>query len=166
MNTEGYEMSPERLQAFLDKYPMVAVASLRKSGAPLVVPMGYLYRDGAFYLAIRRGRASGLRMQRDERVSLSIFDHELPPSWVVVEGRAREVPDEDHEIKRALLAPMMARNNVDLEEYLRFWTSGKGRAVYKVTVDRMISMDGEAMEGLSFNDWRANYDASLSQNTG
>ncbi|MGE0387269.1 MAG: pyridoxamine 5'-phosphate oxidase family protein [Gammaproteobacteria bacterium] len=166
MGEEQLTMDQARLGEFFASVPMAAVASLRKSGAPLVVPLGYMYRDGAFYLGIREGRAGTQRLRRDERVSITVFDHEFPPSWVVAEGRAREIPDPGHAIKRALLTPMMQRVGIDVEQYLAFWTSGKGRVVFRVEVDRMISMDGRRMQAMNFDQLRRNYDATFGQNTG
>ncbi len=162
-----FEMTPERLAEFCNEVPMAAVASLRRSGAPFVVPLGYRYDNGVVYIAIREGRSGVTRLRRDGRVSVSLFDHAFPPSWVVMEGVAREVPDPDHRIKRSIITPFISRQGMDVDDYLEFWTSGRGRAVFEIPVDKLVSMDGRSMQGFSsLQQLRQSYDEMLGQHTG
>jgi nitroimidazol reductase NimA-like FMN-containing flavoprotein (pyridoxamine 5'-phosphate oxidase superfamily) len=160
-------MSRERLEEFLAGIPFAALASLRRSRTPFVVPLGFLFRDNSIFFAIREGRSGVQRLRRDGRVSITVYDHEFPPSWVVIEGVAGEVPDSDHALKRAIVTPFLSRQGIDVDEYLRFWTGGKGRVVFEVPIDRLVSMDGKQMSDIdSLDALRQRYDQTLGQSTG
>ena len=92
----SHSMTEEEMARFLTERPRyVAVASLRKDGSPFVVPVGYLFEDGCFYLTSAPERAFSRRLRRDPRVSLAIFTDDWPVKFVLVTGIAEEIEDPD-----------------------------------------------------------------------
>ena len=87
-------MTPDELDAFLAEQDVVYLASLRKDGAPFVVPIGFDWDGESFFVTIALDHAGLHRLRRDPRVSLSIGSHPaFPTKFVVVEGVAEEVAD-------------------------------------------------------------------------
>src|SRR5215217_7685506 len=79
-----------------------AVASLRRDGSPLVIPMGY-YPDGeSLYFSTTETRGLTKRLRRDPRVSVVVFDHEPIHGYVLINGVAQEVEDPDNALSLAM----------------------------------------------------------------
>lgn len=78
-------MSREEIDAFLSSVGSCKLACLEPDGSPYIVPVGYFYRDGGFYLGGRGRAAWGAYLRRDGRVSLSI---EQADKRVQVKGNA------------------------------------------------------------------------------
>ncbi len=170
MSDNALQMTPERIAGFLEEMPMCALSSLRKSGGPIVVPVGFAHRDGALFVSIREGRAGTARMRKDSRVCATIFDHAYPPSWVVVEGRAKEVEDPGFVYHRAISERFITKQGLamDYETWLKTWTAGRGRILFRISMDRVLSFDGRAAteKGWGQADLARSHAAILNEHTG
>lgn len=141
------ELTMEEIGTFLRDFryanefgtpPFVAVATNRKDGSPLVVPLGYVHHDGAIYLTVNDVRALRKRLRRDPRVALGIFSGAAPLRAVVAEGLAVPVDDEGDEISRMIFARQMeAYTWLDFDSYLARWLE-VGRTVYRIDPDRLV----------------------------
>jgi len=142
----SFSMTPAELDAFLDEADVIMLASLRRDGAPLVVPVGFDWDGESFSVTIALDHAGVARLRRDPRVSLALSGHPaFPTKFVVVEGRAGEVPDPDGAVSKRILfrksAEMFARLGIDRERYFEEWIS-VGRVAFRITVDSLVTFDG------------------------
>jgi nitroimidazol reductase NimA-like FMN-containing flavoprotein (pyridoxamine 5'-phosphate oxidase superfamily) len=139
-------MTQEELDRFLADTDVVMLASLRKDGAPYVVPVGFDFDGDSFFVTIALDHAARHRLRRDPRVSLAAGSHPaFPTRFVVVEGIAEELPDPDHAVSRRILfrksEEMFARLAVDREQFFAQWIS-VGRVVFRVRVTHLTTFDG------------------------
>ena len=114
------------------------LASLRRDGAPFVVPVGFDFDGESFFVTIALDHGALHRLRRDPRVSLAAGSHPaFPTKFVVVEGVAEEQPDPDHAVSRRILfrksEEMFARLAVDREQFFAQWIS-VGRVVFRIRV--------------------------------
>jgi nitroimidazol reductase NimA-like FMN-containing flavoprotein (pyridoxamine 5'-phosphate oxidase superfamily) len=150
-----FAMTPDELDAFLAEQDVVYLATLRKSGAPLVVPVGFDWDGESFFITIALDHAGLHRLRRDPRVSLSIGSHPaFPTKFVVVEGIAEEVADPGHTISRRILfrktQEMFARMRVDPERYFENWIS-VGRVAFRIRATSVASFDGTKAKGAKYS---------------
>lgn len=91
-------MSDDEVRAFLTATPArtAKLATVRKDGRPHVAPIWVaLDADGSLWFNTGEDTLKGKAIRRDARVSLC-FDDERPPfSFVVIEGEAEVVDDDD-----------------------------------------------------------------------
>ena len=69
----------------IDRSPLLRVAYTGSDGAPRVVPLGYLLRDGKFVFCTVSSSAKVKALRRDPRVALTI-DIASPPCCLLVRG--------------------------------------------------------------------------------
>ena len=128
------------------------LASLRRDGAPFVVPVGFDFDGESFFVTIALDHGALHRLRRDPRVSLAAGSHPaFPTKFVVVEGVAEEQPDPDHAVSRRILfrksEEMFARLAVDREQFFAQWIS-VGRVVFRIRVTQLDDVRrDEAPEG-------------------
>jgi PPOX class probable F420-dependent enzyme len=116
-----------------------AVASLRRDGSPLVIPMGY-YPDGHYlYFSTTETRGLTKRLRRDPRVSVVVFDHEPIHGYVLINGHAHEVEDADNALSLAM-HHRYPKPGVDAVEHDRIWLSVP-RVVFRVSTAEAFGMD-------------------------
>jgi hypothetical protein len=133
-------MTREELHRFLADTDVVMLASLRKDGAPFVVPVGFDFDGESFFVTVALDHGARYRLRRDPRVSLAAGSHPaFPTKFVVVEGVAEEQPDPDHAMSRRILfrksEEMFARLAVDRERFFAQWIS-VGRASCSASASR------------------------------
>lgn len=141
-------MDPDELASFLAGDPQLpcyaTVSSLRRDGSPIGVPLGYLYQDGWIYFSMNPATSGTLRIRRDPRVCVTVYNDRYPVRFVVITGAAEEFLDENHVIERKKFMRNMGHvgDEIDLDAYFALHEEG-GRAVFRVRVDpeRVASMD-------------------------
>ena len=134
-------MSEPEVTEFLQEYrypgepgshPFVATATLRKDGRPFVVPFGYLFDGGDFYLTINNARSLHARLRRDPRVALGVFASGFPERAVIARGVASVVDDPDGRISRRIFERQMRVYPwLDFDSYLANWLAA-GRTTYRL----------------------------------
>lgn len=139
-------MTRQELRQFLADTDVVMLASLRKDGAPFVVPVGFDFDGDSFFVTVALDHGARYRLRRDPRVSLAAGSHPaFPTKFVVVEGVAEEQPDPDHAVSRRILfrksEEMFARLSVDRERFFAQWIS-VGRVVFRIRVTQLTTFDG------------------------
>src|SRR5262249_30463592 len=133
------EMTREELGEFLIAGPrFVAVASLRRDGSPVVVPLGFWCDGTCVYLTIAPTGGGVARMRRDPRVSMSVFNDRFPVRCVTIQGLAEEIPDPGYEISLRIHRRYPKSHAVDPDAYA--WLSA-GKAVFRIQVDCYPSLD-------------------------
>lgn len=88
----------------IDRSPLLRVAYTGLDGAPRVVPLAYVLRDGRFVFCTAANSAKVAALRNDPRVALTV-DVALPPCCLLVRGTAAVeivdgVPDEFLEASR------------------------------------------------------------------
>ena len=91
------KMSDDEIERLLTRTGLVRIGTISGDGSPLVVPVGYLYRDGQILMTARAKVAWLEGIRRDPRVCLTIDDGRYPLPKVTVKGTAeiRHEPGED-----------------------------------------------------------------------
>lgn len=74
-------LSPEEREDFLTNYDwLIKIAGVKEDGWPYVVPVWYLWEDGAFW-AVGRKRSGWVQdLIRDPRCAICIEEREIPPA--------------------------------------------------------------------------------------
>jgi len=139
-------MTGEELDRFLADTDVVMLGSLRRDGAPFVVPVGFDWDGTSFFVTVALDHGAVHRLRRDPRVSLAVSSHPaFPTKFVIVEGEAEELADPDHAVSRRILfrksEEMFARLAVDREKFFANWIS-VGRVVFRIRVSRLTTFDG------------------------
>jgi nitroimidazol reductase NimA-like FMN-containing flavoprotein (pyridoxamine 5'-phosphate oxidase superfamily) len=141
-------MTPDELAEFLAGEPpkpcYATVASLRRDGSPMAVPLGYLYEDGWVYFSMNPETPGTARIRRDPRVCVSVANDHYPVRFAIITGEAEEYPDPDHQLERRKFMRNMGHvaGDLDLDAYFDLHEQG-GRVVFRVRVDpaNVASMD-------------------------
>ena len=143
-------MTQDELDAFLVGNPPLpcyaTVASLRRDGSPMAVPLGYLYEDGWIYFSMNPETAGTKRLRRDPRVCVSIYNDRYPVKFAIITGEVEEFDDPGHQLEKRKFMRNMGHvgGDMDLEEYFALHEQG-GRVVFRVRVvaDEVASMDAD-----------------------
>ncbi len=143
-------MSEPEMTEFLQQYryphapgshPFVATATLRRDGRPFVVPFGYLFDGGDFYLTINNARSLHARLRRDPRAALGIFAFGFPERAVIARGVADVVDDPEGRISRRIFERQMRVYPwLDFESYLANWLAA-GRTTYRLRDAEVVAWE-------------------------
>ena len=90
-------LNDDELDRLLRRSPIVHIATTGADGAPFVVPVAYLYRDGEILLTAREKVSWLANIRRDPRVCLSVDQIRYPLAKVTIRGEAeiRYEPGQD-----------------------------------------------------------------------
>lgn len=134
-------MTAEEIDAYLrGEGRFAAVASLRKDGSPFVVPLGYFYDGTHMFFSTTPSRGLTLRLRKDPRISVSVFDHEAIHGYVLVNGEAEEVDDPDDVLSLRMHHRYPKPGFENSLEHDRIWLSA-GRVVFRVSTAGAFGMD-------------------------
>lgn len=91
------KLSPDEIERLLTRNGLLRIATVGDDGWPLVVPVGYLYRDGEIMITAREKVAWLADIRSDPRVCITIDDGRYPLPKVTIKGIAeiRHEPGED-----------------------------------------------------------------------
>ncbi len=142
----SYAMSEEELAQFCDETEQAVLTTLRKSGSPHGMPLGFTYDGDYFYVTIGKDRDGPKRMRNDSRVCLTIPRADpYPTKFVIAEGIAEEIEDPENRISRMIMmgraSDSWSKRRVDPERFFASWVS-IGRAVFRIRVTTLVTYDG------------------------
>src|SRR5271163_5163217 len=140
---DAFLKTPERFEP--DSTLYASVATLRRDGTPFVVPLGFLYDDGYLWFTITPTRGGTLRMRRDSRVAVTIYNWAFPPVFVIVQGIAEEYPDPDNKISLRIHHRYPKDHTGNEKEFDRIWLS-PGRVLWRVTITDIVGVDNSKFE--------------------
>lgn len=91
---------PKRLsrpewERFLRGRRVCVLGTIDQSGAPVLTPIWYLYRDGRILMRTSKGSIKSRNVSRDPRVSVCVQDERPPYASVTVYGMASVEPADD-----------------------------------------------------------------------
>jgi len=75
----GVKLTPEEMDEFLTTGHTLIVATIRKSGEPFMMPIWYVWMDGAFWVGTGANSAKVGHIKRDPRVCCMV---ETGDAWV------------------------------------------------------------------------------------
>jgi nitroimidazol reductase NimA-like FMN-containing flavoprotein (pyridoxamine 5'-phosphate oxidase superfamily) len=133
------KMTASEVDTFLgEPGHLLRLATTDDAGAPLVVPIWFIYEDGRVYFTPRERSAWREYLDRDSRVCLLIDESDAPMRKVVVTARAELVhalghDDEWRDMYRTIALRYVPEAWADA--YLRD-TIDEPRALYSVEIDR------------------------------
>jgi PPOX class probable F420-dependent enzyme len=118
-------MSPTEVVAFLDRTEpalLGVVGTVRRDGAPHVVPVWYRYHGEAVCIWSDQGRGWVRNLRRDPRVAFSVQELEPPFAAVVMHGRA-EIRTGDEEDVTGEIWRITSRyiERSEVEGYIAGW---------------------------------------------
>lgn len=147
-------MSPEEIEELLSRKGggVVRIATINEDGSPLVVPLGYVYRDREILLTARAKVGWLANIRRDRRVCLSVDLDTYPLPKVTIRGNAQIVhePGEDDLWRDVRMPPPMSdhqgpvevradgREEWTLDEAYRQMTHDEPRALVAVPLDEAV----------------------------
>jgi len=88
-------MSPESMDAFLEGAHIARLATVRPDGRPHVVPVWYLWQDGALYIESSRESQKRKNLEHNRNVAVTIdeFIGGLQYQFVIMEGAVELIDD-------------------------------------------------------------------------
>ena len=91
------KLNHDEIERLLTGNGLLRIATIGADGSPLVVPVGYLYRDGEIMITAREKVTWLADIRRDPRVCITIDDGRYPLPKVTIKGIAeiRHEPGED-----------------------------------------------------------------------
>ena len=143
-------LTASEMERLLNRNGIVHLAVVTDDGSPLVVPLGYVYRDRRILLTARERVTWLEHIRRDPRVCLSIDSPRYPLAKVTERGEAMIVhePGEDDEW-RDLRVPLRVNEHTGpvvvqsdgseewmLDEAYRQMTMDEPRALVAIDLDR------------------------------
>ena len=139
-------MTREEIDAFLAAPRLCHFATVDANGRPRVRPLWFLWSDGAFWFATRKGaRHTGRDLDANPRVAVSVASEDRPYRAVLAHGRPELV-----ERTEELLLAIATRYD---EEAGRRWAASAmkepDRVIMRLEPDTLLTWDysREATEG-------------------
>src|SRR2546423_9865 len=121
---------PDKARAFLSALNWASIATINEDGSPHQAMVWYLLDGDCVLVNSRRGRHWPANLERDERVSLAVHDHDQPEHWVGLRGRARLVRSGDAAL--ADIAALARRYGDDNPDRFR----GQERVTFEIRIER------------------------------
>jgi PPOX class probable F420-dependent enzyme len=126
----------QEIAAYLDAPYMAVVATIRRNGAPHLTPNWYRYDGQVLTLITRTDRLKYLNLQRNNRVSVCIYDPPVASNYVVISGTATCNDQDIWDEARCIIARYRAPNEVD--SYLARWKT-EPRVLITVTPEHIAT---------------------------
>lgn len=133
--------SSEDVRAFLDRsWPTMlgVVGTLRRDGAPHIVPVWYRYDGDRVHIWTEEARAWVKNLQRDNRVAFSVQEDRPPFGAVVMQGRAEVMTSASEEVAAEILR--ITRRYIpepEVEGYIQGWAHL--HTVVRIKPEKIIS---------------------------
>ncbi len=129
-------MNEQEITAYLAAPYIAVVATVHRNGAPHLTPNWYRYDGQVLTLITRTDRLKYLNLQRDNRISVCIYDPPVASNYVVISGTAACSDQDFWDEARRIIERNRAQEEVD--DYLARWKT-EPRVLVTVTPER-ISM--------------------------
>ncbi len=129
-------MHPQEITAYLDAPYIAVVATIIRNGAPQLTPNGYRNDGKVLTLITRTDRLKYLNLQRNNRISVCIYDLPVASNDVVISGTATCQDQDIWDEARRIIARYRAPDEVD--DYLARWHT-EPRVLITVTPQRIAT---------------------------
>ena len=129
-------MNPQQIMEYLAASHIAVVATVNWHGHPHLTPNWYRYDGNVLTLITRKDRLKYLNLQRDNHISVCIYDPPAASNYVVISGTAtcndRDIWDE----ARRIIERYRAAHEVD--DYLERWKT-ESRVLITVTPEHIAT---------------------------
>ena len=112
-------MNPQEITTYLATSHIAVVATINRHGHPHLTPNWYRYDGIVLTLITRTDRLKYLNLQRDNHISVCIYDPPTASNYVVISGTAICTDQDIWDEARRIIARYRAAEEVDA--YLARW---------------------------------------------
>jgi PPOX class probable F420-dependent enzyme len=127
-------VNAQEITSYLAASHIAVVATISRNGAPHLTPNWYRYDGKVLTLITRTDRLKYLNLQRNNRISVCIYDLPVASNYVVISGTAtcndQDIWDEARRIIERYRAPG------EVDDYLARWKT-EPRVLVTVTPERI-----------------------------
>ncbi len=132
----GLTLTTEEIIEYLAASHIAVIATLNRNGAPQLTPNWYRYDGQVLTLITRTDRLKYLNLQRDNRISVCIYDPPAASNYVVISGTATCDEQDIWDEARCIIARYTAPEQVD--DYVARWKT-EPRVLITVTPERIAT---------------------------
>ena len=129
-------MEPQELTDYLAASHIAVMATLDRYGAPHLTPNWYRYDGCVLQFVTRTDRLKFLNLQRDNRMSVCIYDAPAASNYVVVRGAATCDEGDIWDDVRLIVERYVEPHEVD--DYIARWKT-EPRVLVTVTPDHIAT---------------------------
>jgi PPOX class probable F420-dependent enzyme len=129
-------VNPQEIMAYLAAPHIAVVATVSRNGTPHLTPNWYRYNGKVLTLITRTDRLKYLNLQRDNRISVCIYDPPVASNYVVISGTATCSDQDIWDGARRIIERYRSPNEVD--DYLARWQT-EPRVLVTVTPERIAT---------------------------
>jgi len=106
-------VTPQEITEYLAKPYIAVMVTLHRNGAPHVTPNWYRYDGTVLTFITRKDRLKYRNLQRDNRISVCIYDPPVASHYVVISGTATCTDQDIWDEARRIIARYRAPEEVD-----------------------------------------------------
>ena len=129
-------MNPQEITAYLAASHIAVVATIHRNGQPHLTPNWYRYDGKVLTLITRKDRLKYLNLQRNNRISVCIYDPPAASNYVVISGTATCNDQDLWDEARRIIERYRAPDEVDA--YLARWKT-EPRVLITVTPEHIAT---------------------------
>jgi PPOX class probable F420-dependent enzyme len=129
-------VNDQEITAYLAAPHIAVVATIHRNGHPHLTPNWYRYDGQVLTLITRNDRLKYRNLQRDQRISVCIYDPPVASNYVVISGTATCDDQDIWDEARRIIARYRAPDEVD--DYLARWQT-EPRVLITVTPERIAT---------------------------
>ena len=136
-------MNKSDIATFLSGIKMAVMATINSDGSPHLSPNWYYYDDQQLFFVTTKERKKFYNLERDQRMSVCVYEPPLASDYVVVQGTAN-VDDlaptsELWGIARLVIERYV--NAADVDNYIKRWKT-EPRILVTITPDKIHTRPG------------------------
>jgi PPOX class probable F420-dependent enzyme len=129
-------VNQQEITAYLAAPHIAVVATIHRNGTPHLTPNWYRYNGQVLTVITRTDRLKYRHLQRDNRISVCIYDPPVASNYVVITGTATCNDQDIWDEARRIIERYRAPNEVD--GYLARWQT-EPRVLITVTPERIAT---------------------------
>jgi PPOX class probable F420-dependent enzyme len=129
-------MTQQEITAYLAAPHIAVVATINRNGQPHLTPNWYRYDGQVLTLITRKDRLKYRNLQRDQRISVCVYDPPAAANYVVISGTATCCDQDIWDEARRIIERYRAADQVD--GYLARWKT-EPRVLITVTPEHIAT---------------------------
>ena len=132
-------MDSEEITRFLSASHIAVMATVNKDGTPQLSPNWYRYDGHVLTFITTKERQKYFNLQRDNRISVCVYDDPAASDYVVIRGTATIADQDIWDEARRIAERYVGADRID--EYIERWKQ-QPRIIVTVTPRRIFSRYG------------------------
>jgi PPOX class probable F420-dependent enzyme len=129
-------VNPQEIMAYLAAPHIAVVATVSRNGTPHLTPNCYRYNGKVLTLITRKDQLKYLNLQRNNRISVCIYDPPAASNYVVISGTATCDDQDIWDEARRIIERYRGPDQVD--DYLARWHT-EPRVLVTATPERIAT---------------------------